>query len=64
LGKIKAPLSKDFYQASCEIEGIFRKYFKKLIRSGLNVKDAIIKTIEYASKIDSSISKEYELYEI
>ena len=25
LGKIKAPLSREFYQASCGIEGILRK---------------------------------------
>jgi len=37
---------------------------EKKIRLGTGIKDAIIETIEYASKIDSSISKEYELYEI
>ena len=43
---------------------ILAKYFEKQIISGSEVKDAIAKTIQYASDIDSSISKEYELYEI
>ena len=43
---------------------IFGEYFKKQKTSGLSVRDTIIRTIEHASKIDSSISKEYELYEI
>ncbi len=43
---------------------IYREYFTEQIILRINVKDAIIKTIKYASQIDSSISKEYELYEI
>ena len=43
---------------------ILGERLEKLIQPGLNAKDATIKIIEYASGIDSSISKEYELYEI
>jgi len=42
----------------------FGEYLENQIKLGLNCKDAMIKTIEYASKINSSISKEYELHEI
>lgn len=43
---------------------IFGERLEELIQTGLNAKDATIKIIEYASGIDSSISKKYELYEI
>jgi len=43
---------------------IFGKRLEELIQSGLNAKNTVIRIIEYASEIDSSISKEYELYEI
>lgn len=50
--------------ANDKIEIFRRQLLEELIRSELNVKDAIIKTIEYASEIDSTISKEHDLYEI
>jgi hypothetical protein len=40
---------------------IFSKYFKEQIELRMSVRNAIIETIAYASRIDSSISKTYEL---
>ncbi len=61
---IKGSEKIEFAISSNDKIEIFGEYFKKQITSGLSVRDAIIRTIEHASKIDSSISKEYELYEI
>jgi len=54
----------DFAINSNDKGAIFVKYFQSKIVFAPNVKNAIIETIEYASTIDPSISKEYELYEI
>ena len=61
---IKGSEKIEFAISSNDKIEIFGEYFKKKIISGLSVRDAIIRTIEHASKIDSSISKEYELFEI
>ena len=61
---IKGSEKIEFAISSNDKIEIFVEYFKKKIKSGLSVRDAIIRTIEYASKIDSSISKEYDLFEI
>lgn len=54
----------DFAISSNDKVAIFGNYFRSKVAFAPNVRDAIIKTIEYASEMDPSISKEYELYEI
>jgi len=43
---------------------IFSGYFKKQIELRMSVRNAIIETIAYASRIDSGISKAYELRDL
>jgi len=61
---IKGSNNIEFSVSSNKNIKCFSRHLKEQIILRKDIKGAIIETIEYASKIDSSISKEYELYEI
>ena len=42
----------------------YSEFFKQKLLNGFSIIDSIESTIEYASQIDASISKEYEIIKI